>query len=184
MAYAAYLLSAALQYKTPLAVASRNQTFVQTSSAPRPGSNPPSNALLRRAVMIPKSLMDRARSPSGRGSVVQSDETIPNAARRIPTECIVLSALKAAQHDLVFLGGCTHTDRPDLPLSPTTSWKTDVSATLAAINAAIAAVDGNGRRTDPGCARCNSCQPTEPDTDPSTSGGERGGSRKPDGDRL
>lgn len=54
-------------------------------------------------------------------------------------EC-ALVALEKARHDLVFLGGCTHTDRPDLPLSAESSWKSDVSETVAAIDAAISAL--------------------------------------------
>ncbi len=53
----------------------------------------------------------------------------------------VLDALELAKRELVFLGGCTHTDRPDLPLSPETSWTTDVRPVLAALDEAILALD-------------------------------------------
>ena len=96
---------------------------------------------------------------------------------------IILSALRRAEHDLAFLGGCTHTDRPDLPLSPDTSWTTDVTKTLAAISAAIAELGGKDRCTDPGCAGCSSCQPSSPSTTHSIDEGAHGESRKPDGDR-
>lgn len=95
----------------------------------------------------------------------------------------ILSALTSARHDLVFLGGCTHTDRPDFPLSPETSWKTDVSGTLAAIDAAIAALTEQGRRTDPECDRCSSAPQTALGTDRANGEQERSGSRKPEGER-
>lgn len=79
---------------------------------------------------------------------------------------IALDAIRLAQRDLTFLGGCTHTDRPDLPLAPDTSWTTDVSDTLVALDTAIAAL--RTLRTRAGCCGCSSSQPSAPRTSRAT----------------
>ena len=91
----------------------------------------------------------------------------------------VIDTLKLAERELAFLGGCTHTDRPDLPLSPETSWTTDVSGVLAAIANAIQAL--SGPRTDPECAGCSNCQQTQRDIGPATREAEHDGSRRAEG---
>lgn len=53
---------------------------------------------------------------------------------------VVLHALELCERDFAFLGGCTMTDRPDLPLSSLTSWKMDFSQCFGAIDAARAAI--------------------------------------------
>lgn len=54
----------------------------------------------------------------------------------------VLDVLELCERDFAFIGGCTMTDRPDLPLSPETSWVMDVSQRLADIRAAKRALVG------------------------------------------
>lgn len=51
-----------------------------------------------------------------------------------------IRAMQAAEHDLAFLGGCTHTDRPDLPLTEETSWTMDVSVELDQLENSAAAL--------------------------------------------
>ena len=53
---------------------------------------------------------------------------------------VVLHALDLCERDFAFIGGCTMTDRPDLPLSSQTSWKMDFSQCFDAIDAARAAI--------------------------------------------
>lgn len=53
---------------------------------------------------------------------------------------VVLHALELCERDFAFIGGCTMTDRPDLPLSSLTSWKMDFSQCFGAIDAARAAI--------------------------------------------
>ena len=45
----------------------------------------------------------------------------------------VLGVLDRCERDFAFIGGCTVTDRPDLPLSSDTSWQIDVSHLLESI---------------------------------------------------
>lgn len=49
----------------------------------------------------------------------------------------VIDTLELAKREFVFIGGCTVTDRPDVPLSPETSWIPDLSGVIAAIDDAI-----------------------------------------------
>lgn len=56
----------------------------------------------------------------------------------------VLDTLRLAKRELIFVGGCTLTDRPDLPLSPETSWTMDFTRVLGAIDDAIEAIGGTG----------------------------------------
>lgn len=51
-----------------------------------------------------------------------------------------IRAMQAAEQDLAFLGGCIHTDRPDLPLTEEASWTTDVSAELDQLERSAAAL--------------------------------------------
>ncbi|WP_130466448.1 hypothetical protein [Corticibacter populi] len=53
---------------------------------------------------------------------------------------LALHALGLCERDFAFIGGCTLTDRPDLQLSPETSWQMDVRGVLAAIDSAKAAL--------------------------------------------
>ncbi len=45
----------------------------------------------------------------------------------------VIGVLDTCERNFAFIGGCTLTDRPDLPLSPDTSWQMDVSHLLKSI---------------------------------------------------
>ena len=54
----------------------------------------------------------------------------------------VIDVLDLCERDFAFIGGCTMTDRPDLQLSPETSWVMDVSQRLADIRAAKRALAG------------------------------------------
>lgn len=74
----------------------------------------------------------------------------------------LLDTLHRAKVDFAFVGGCILTDRPDLPLSPETSWTMDFSGVMAAIDAAVAMLGGDHGRTDPGSSRCSTCLPMEP----------------------
>ena len=74
----------------------------------------------------------------------------------------LLDPLELAKREFVFIGGCVVTDRPDLPLSPDTSWTPDFSRVVAAIDDAIDQMVGADRRTASRCTGCDSCQPTRP----------------------
>ena len=91
----------------------------------------------------------------------------PNTKDQTPI-AIALAAMRMAHQDLAFLGGCTHTDRPDLPLSPDTSWTTDVASTLAALDAAGAALNAVASNGIGGCCGCRSSLPSAPGTDLAT----------------
>jgi len=52
----------------------------------------------------------------------------------------ILRALDLWERDMAFIGGATLTDRPDLPLSPATSWKMNFSKEWQAMLDARAAV--------------------------------------------
>jgi len=71
----------------------------------------------------------------------------------------VLDTLHRAKTDFLFHGGCVATDRPDLPLSPKTSWTVDFSGVIAAIDAAVAMLGGDPGRTDPECTGCSTRLP-------------------------
>ena len=74
----------------------------------------------------------------------------------------VLDVLELCERDFVFYGGCTMTDRPDLPLSPETSWKSDCSMVLAAINHAKRQLCGaEVSHAASGSGNCDSLQPKE-----------------------
>lgn len=74
----------------------------------------------------------------------------------------LLDTLELAKREFVFIGGCVVTDRPDLPLSPDTSWTPDFSRVVAAIDDAIDQMVGADRRTDPECSGCSRPQPIRP----------------------
>lgn len=72
----------------------------------------------------------------------------------------VVDTLELAKREFLFVGGCVMTDRPDLPLSVETSWTTDFSRVVAAIDDAIDQLVGADRRTPLGCTGCSTSQPT------------------------
>lgn len=74
----------------------------------------------------------------------------------------VVDTLELAKREFVIIGGCVVTDRPDLPLSPDTSWTSDFSRVVAAIDDAIDQLVGAGRRTGLECAGCSTSQPMRP----------------------
>jgi len=53
----------------------------------------------------------------------------------------VRGVLLLARREFDFHGGCVATDRPDLPLSPDTSWTVDFSRARAAIDVAMGMLD-------------------------------------------
>lgn len=76
---------------------------------------------------------------------------------------VVLDALCLCEHDFDFIAGCTLTDRPDLPLSPETSWQMGFEAQKAAIAQARGAIGALAAgRIGPECAGCSTCQLREP----------------------
>lgn len=68
----------------------------------------------------------------------------------------VRDVLLLARREFDFHGGCVATDRPDLPLSPGTSWTVDFSRVRAAIDAASDLLDRAAPRTGHECDRCSS----------------------------
>lgn len=74
----------------------------------------------------------------------------------------LLDTLELAKREFLFSAGCVMTDRPDLPLSPETSWTMDFSRVVAAIDDAIDQLVGADRRIAAGCAGCSTSQPTRP----------------------
>lgn len=67
----------------------------------------------------------------------------------------VRDVLLLARREFDFHGGCVATDRPELPLSPDTSWTVDFSRARAAIDAAVDLLARAAPRTDLGCDRCS-----------------------------
>ena len=107
---------------------------------------------------------------------------LPRSSEAAPLS--VIDTLELAKRELVFMGGCVATDRPDLPLSPETSWVPDFSRVVAAIDDAMDQLVGVGRRTDPGCDRCSS-RPQSAQISARTKYVQaRWDSRTPDGERL
>ena len=92
-----------------------------------------------------------------------------------------IRALEMCERDFAFIGGCTMTDRPDLPLSPETSWQVDFSQVLAAIAAAKKALAGV--RIAGECARCSNCPQTQPASGQTKYARAPQGSRMPAGER-
>lgn len=93
-----------------------------------------------------------------------SPEEAGDSGKALPTgpagPLSVVDTLELAKREFVFIGGCVVTDRPDLPLSPDTSWTPDFSRVVAAIDDAIDQMVGADRRTASLCAGCGNCQPT------------------------
>lgn len=74
----------------------------------------------------------------------------------------ILAVLEMAKREFLFAGGCVMTDRPDLPLSPETSWTADFSRVVAAIDDAVDLLVGVECRSALRCAGCSTNQPTLP----------------------
>lgn len=75
----------------------------------------------------------------------------------------VLDVLEMCERDFAFIGGCTMTDMPDVPLSPETSWTMDFSRVLAAIDVAKEKLGGFVDCCTAGeCVGCSNPQPMEP----------------------
>lgn len=68
----------------------------------------------------------------------------------------VRDVLLLARREFDFHGGCVATDRPDLPLSPDTSWTVDFARARAAIDVAVDLLARAVLRTDLECDRCSS----------------------------
>lgn len=71
----------------------------------------------------------------------------------------ILETLEFAKREFLFAGGCTMTDRPDLPLSPDTSWTNDFSQVVAAIDDAIETLVGAEFRNVLRSVGCSTCPP-------------------------
>lgn len=74
----------------------------------------------------------------------------------------VRDVLLLARREFDFHGGCVATDRPDLPLSPDTSWTVDFSRARAAIDVAMDLLERAAPRTGPECSGESTCLPTGP----------------------
>lgn len=74
----------------------------------------------------------------------------------------VRDVLLLARREFDFHGGCVATDRPDLPLSPDTSWTVDFSRARAAIDVAMDLLERAAPRTGPECSDESTCLPTGP----------------------
>lgn len=72
----------------------------------------------------------------------------------------VRDVLLLARREFDFHGGCVATDRPDLPLSPDTSWTVDFSRARAAIDAAMDSLERAAPRTGPECEGCSTRLPS------------------------
>lgn len=75
-----------------------------------------------------------------------------------------VDVLDACARDLSLIGGCTLTDRPDLPLTPVTSWKLDVAQRLADIEAAKVALKSVLQSSCHECGGCSSRLPMPQNT--------------------
>nr|WP_232356988.1 MULTISPECIES: hypothetical protein [Delftia] len=92
----------------------------------------------------------------------------------------VRDVLLLARREFDFHGGCVATDRPDLPLSPDTSWTVDFSRARAAIDVAMDLLERAAPRTGPECSDESTCLPTGPLSTRSRYAPAPSGSRKPD----
>jgi hypothetical protein len=72
----------------------------------------------------------------------------------------VRDVLLLARHEFDFHGGCVATDRPDLPLSPDTSWTVDFARARAAIDVAMDLLERAAPRTGPECEGCSTRLPS------------------------
>ena len=68
------------------------------------------------------------------------------------TKLSIVDVLDLCKRELAFIGGCTLTDMPDVPLSPETSWTMDFTWLFGAIDDAVDVLVGADRRTGPECA--------------------------------
>ncbi|MCG3783330.1 hypothetical protein LT342_14430 [Delftia acidovorans] len=74
----------------------------------------------------------------------------------------VRDVLLLARREFDFHGGCVATDRPDLPLSPDTSWTVDFTRARAAIDVAMDLLERAALRTGPECEGCSTRLPSAP----------------------
>nr|WP_235264172.1 hypothetical protein [Delftia sp. RIT313] len=72
----------------------------------------------------------------------------------------VRDVLLLARREFDFHGGCVATDRPDLPLSPDTSWTVDFARARAAIDVAMDLLERAAPRTGPECEGCSTRLPS------------------------
>ena len=72
----------------------------------------------------------------------------------------VVDVLELCKRELAFIGGCTLTDMPDVPLSPETSWTMDFTWLFGVIDDALDLLVGADRRTAPECTDGNTSPPT------------------------
>jgi len=92
----------------------------------------------------------------------------------------VRDVLLLARREFDFHGGCVATDRPDLPLSPDTSWTVDFARARAAIDVAMDLLERAALRTGPECSGESTGLPTGPLSTRSRYASAPSGSRKPD----
>lgn len=98
------------------------------------------------------------------------------------TKLSVLDVLELCERDFAFIGGCTMTDMPDVPLSPETSWKMDCTHVMAAIAVAKEKLCGLGVvHIASECADCGTPQPMQLPSGQSKCALEHGDSRSPAG---
>lgn len=89
--------------------------------------------------------------------------TLASSALLDVTQLSVLDVLEMCERDFAFLGGCTMTDMPHVPLSPETSWTMDFTHVMAAIAVAKEKLGGwVDCRTAGECAGCSTPQQMEP----------------------
>jgi hypothetical protein len=74
----------------------------------------------------------------------------------------VRAVLLLARREFDFHGGCVATDRPDLPLSPDTSWTVDFTKARAAIDVAMDLLERAAPRTGLECEGCSTRLPSAP----------------------
>ncbi|WFF79290.1 hypothetical protein PYR84_20385 [Delftia tsuruhatensis] len=91
----------------------------------------------------------------------------------------VRDVLLLARREFDFHGGCVATDRPDLPLSPETSWTVDFSRARAAIDIAMDLLERAAPHTGPECSGESTCLLTAPLSTRSRYVPAPSGSRKP-----
>ena len=92
-----------------------------------------------------------------------ADTPTAQAAPVDVTQLSVLDVLEMCERDFAFIGGCTMTDMPHVPLSPETSWTMDFTRVMAAIAVAKEKLGGwVDCRTAGECAGCSTPQQMEP----------------------
>lgn len=92
----------------------------------------------------------------------------------------VRDVLLLARREFDFHGGCVATDRPDLPLSPDTSWTVDFARARAAIDVAMDLLERAAPRTGLECEGCSTPLPSAPLSTRSKYAPAPSGSHKPD----